>query len=74
MKYFWKLWLRLNLLTRDIDNDYTAAVSPTGKTLRNADIARLLKDAGSELSYENHHFRLYITCCYKPRTKIQPLN
>ena len=52
MKHLWKLFLRLNLLTKDIDNDYTAAVSPTGKTLRNADIARILKDAGSELSYE----------------------
>jgi hypothetical protein len=52
MKFFWKLRLRLNLLTRDVLNDYTAEVSPTGKTLRNADIARILKDAGSELSYE----------------------
>jgi hypothetical protein len=52
MKFFWKLWLRLNLLTKDVLNDYTAEVSSTGKTLRNADIARILKDAGSELSYE----------------------
>ena len=53
MKYLWKVWLRLNLLTKDIDNDYLAAVSATGKkALRNADIARILKDAGSELSYE----------------------
>jgi len=52
MKHIWKLWLRLNLLTKDIDNDYVAAVSATGKTLRNADIARILKEAGSELSYE----------------------
>jgi hypothetical protein len=52
MKHIWKLWLRLNLLTKDIDNDYVASVSATGKTLRNADIARILKNAGSKLSYE----------------------
>jgi len=53
MNYFWKLWLRLNLLTKDIDNDYIASVSTAGKkALRNADIARLIKEAGSELSYE----------------------
>ena len=53
MKFIWKLWLRLNLLTRDIDNDYIASVSTTSKTaLRNADIARMIKEAGSELSYE----------------------
>ena len=53
MKFFWKLWLRLNLLTKDIDNDYIASVSTAGKNaLRNADIARMIKEAGSELSYE----------------------
>jgi hypothetical protein len=52
MKYFWKLWLQLNFLTKEVDNDYTASVSMTGKTLRNADLARILKDAGSEWSYE----------------------
>ena len=53
MKFFWKLWLRLNLLTKDTDNDYIASVSTTGKkALRNADLARLIKEAGSELSYE----------------------
>jgi hypothetical protein len=52
MRHIWKLWLRLNLLTKDVDNDYVASVSVTGKTLRNADIARILKNAGSELSYE----------------------
>jgi hypothetical protein len=52
MKYFWKLWLRLNLLTKDVDNDYIATVSTTKRTLRNADIARIIKEIGSELSYE----------------------
>ncbi len=53
LKFFWKVWLRLNLLTKDVDNDYVAEVSLTGKkALRNADIARLIKEAGSELKYE----------------------
>jgi len=49
----WKIWLRPNLLS-NIDNDLTASVSMTGgrKTLRTADIARLIKNAGSELEYE----------------------
>ena len=50
--FFWKVWLRLNLLT-SVDNDYIASVSLTGKkSLRNPDIARMIKDAGSELQYE----------------------
>ena len=35
MKFFWKLWLRLNLLTEDIDSDYIAPDLPAGQyTLR----------------------------------------
>ncbi len=53
IKFLWKVWLRLNFLTKDVDNDYIAEVSTTGKkALRNADIARLIKEAGSELKYE----------------------
>ncbi|MDR1154473.1 MAG: DUF4469 domain-containing protein [Bacteroidales bacterium] len=53
IKFIWKVWLRLNFLTRDVDNDYVAEVSTTGKkALRNADIARLIKESGSELKYE----------------------
>lgn len=53
IKFLWKVWLRLNFLTKDVDNDYVAEVSITGKkALRNADIARLIKEAGSELKYE----------------------
>lgn len=37
---FWKVWLKLNLLTKDVDNDYMAEVSTVGKTTRNEDIAR----------------------------------
>jgi hypothetical protein len=51
-KFFWKVWLRLNLLTKDVENDYVAEVSTIGKTLRNEDIARAFKDEGSELQYE----------------------
>jgi hypothetical protein len=50
--FIWKLWLRLNLLTKEVDNDYVAEVSTTGKTLRNEDIAQAIKDEGSELQYE----------------------
>jgi hypothetical protein len=51
MKYFWKVWLRLNLLTGG--KDYTASVLTTGKkALRNADIARMIKELGSELKIE----------------------
>lgn len=52
-KYFWKVWLRLNLLTKEVLNDYVASVSVTGKTsLRNSDIARLIIEEGSEFQYE----------------------
>jgi hypothetical protein len=39
-------------LTKDVTNDYVSEVSTTGKTLHNADIARLMIEAGSELQYE----------------------
>ena len=52
-KFFWKVWLRLNLLTKEVLNDYVASVSTTGKTsLRNTDIARLIVEEGSEFQYE----------------------
>lgn len=50
--YFWKIWLRLNLLTKDVDNDYTAEVSTIGNTKRNEDIARKIIDEGSEIKYD----------------------
>ncbi|MDR0537348.1 MAG: DUF4469 domain-containing protein [Tannerellaceae bacterium] len=50
-RFLWKVWLRLNHLTHVI-NDYVAEVSKTGKTLSNADIARLFGTSGSELSVE----------------------
>jgi hypothetical protein len=51
-RFFWKVWLRRNLLTKDVDNDYIADVSTVGKTLHNADIARLIEATGSELQFE----------------------
>jgi hypothetical protein len=51
-KHVWKVWLSLNLLTKEVENDYVASVSTTGKTLTNEDIARLIVEEGSELQYE----------------------
>ncbi|MDR1679053.1 MAG: DUF4469 domain-containing protein [Prevotellaceae bacterium] len=51
-KFFWKIWLRLNLLTKDVDNDYIAEVSTTGNTKRNEDIAREIGEEGSEIKYD----------------------
>lgn len=52
IKFFWKVWLRLNLLTKDVDNDYTAEVSTVGNTKRNEDIARTIIEEGSEIKYD----------------------
>jgi hypothetical protein len=52
IKFIWKVWLRLNPLTKDVDNDYTAEVSTTGNTKRNEDIARTIIDEGSEIKYD----------------------
>jgi hypothetical protein len=51
-KFIWKVWLRLNFLTKDVDNDYVAEVDTVGKTLYNTDIASEIKSQGSELQYE----------------------
>lgn len=50
--YHWKIWLRLNLLTKDVDNDYTAEVSTVRSTKRNEDIAAKIVDEGSEIKYD----------------------
>lgn len=52
IKKIWKVWLRPNLLTKDVDNDYTAEVSTVGKTLRNEDLAQRIVDEGSEIKYD----------------------
>ncbi|WP_293714712.1 DNA-binding domain-containing protein [uncultured Parabacteroides sp.] len=51
-KKIWKVWLRPNLLTKDVDNDYTAEVSTVGKTLRNEDLAQRIINEGSEIKYD----------------------
>jgi hypothetical protein len=51
-KFTWKVWLRPNVLTKDVENDYVAEVETVGKTMHNPDIAQAIKDEGSELQYE----------------------
>jgi hypothetical protein len=51
-RFFWKVWLRPNFLTKDVDNDYMAEISTTGNTLRNEDIARQIVKERSELRYD----------------------
>jgi hypothetical protein len=51
-QFLWKLWLRLNLMTKDVDNDYFAEVSTAGHTLRVEDIAKRIVAEGSEIKYE----------------------
>lgn len=50
--YLWKVWLRLNQLTKDVDNDYIAEVSTVNNTRRNEDIARRIVEDGSEIKYD----------------------
>ena len=63
-EFFWKIWLRLNLLTKDVDNDYTAEVSTMKNTFRNEDIARAIVVEGSEIKFDtmlsiiNQHDRI----------------
>jgi hypothetical protein len=49
IKYIWKVWLRLNLLTKESDNNYIAEVSTVGDTARNEDIVKAIIDDGSEI-------------------------
>jgi hypothetical protein len=49
LNYIWKVWLRLNILTKDRDNDYTAEVSTVGNTARNEDVVQAIINEGSEI-------------------------
>ena len=51
-KFFRKVWLKPNLLTKDVADDFPAEVSTAGKTLRNEDIARDFQEEGTELQLE----------------------
>ncbi|MDR1416826.1 MAG: DUF4469 domain-containing protein [Prevotellaceae bacterium] len=51
-KFTWKIWLRPNRLTTDVENDYIAEVSTAGNTQRNEDVARSIVEARSELRYD----------------------
>lgn len=52
IQFFWKIWLKLNVLTKDVDNDYIAEVSTVGNTKRNEDIAKEIVEGGSEIKYD----------------------
>lgn len=51
-KHFWKIWLRLNPLTPDVDNDYVGEISTVGHTLRNENVAAQIVKERSELRYD----------------------
>jgi len=48
----WKIWLRPNVLTAGVINDYFAVVSTVGRTLRNEDIVDLIVKGRSEMRPE----------------------
>ncbi|GHT79829.1 hypothetical protein FACS189467_0250 [Bacteroidia bacterium] len=52
LSYFWKVWLRPNLLTQDVGNDYIAEVSTIGNTLHNEQVAQRIVQGRSELRLE----------------------
>ena len=52
LSYFWKVWLRPNLLTQEVGNDYIAEVSTIGNTLHNEQIAQRIVQGRSELRLE----------------------
>ena len=48
----WKIWLRPNMSSNN-DNEYAASVNQSGKkVLRTRDIAKMIKDAGSDLEQD----------------------
>jgi hypothetical protein len=51
-EYTWKGILVPNHLTKDVDNDSTLEVSTVGNTRHNADIAKAIKQEGSDLQIE----------------------
>ena len=51
-KFFWKVWMVLNHLTRDDDKDSYAEVSTINDTAYNADLARAIVAERTEFKYE----------------------
>ncbi|MDR1330756.1 MAG: hypothetical protein LBK07_01480, partial [Tannerella sp.] len=51
-KYTWKVWLRPNKLTKNVDNDCIAEVSTAGDTKHIEDVGKAIKDEGSDLQIE----------------------
>jgi hypothetical protein len=51
-QFTWKVWLLPNLMTKDVQNDCIADVSTAGTTKHNEDIARAIKEEGSDLQLE----------------------
>ncbi|MDR3134196.1 MAG: DUF4469 domain-containing protein [Prevotellaceae bacterium] len=51
-KFTWKIWLLPNLMTKDVQNDSVADVSTAGNTKHNEDIAKAIKEEGSDLQLE----------------------
>jgi hypothetical protein len=51
-KFTWKVWLLPNALTKEIPNDSIADVSTAGDTKHNTDIAKAIKEEGSDLQIE----------------------
>ncbi|MDR2150304.1 MAG: DUF4469 domain-containing protein [Spirochaetaceae bacterium] len=51
-KTVWKVWLRRNLLTKEVENDFIAEVSTAGSTLHNDDIGARIVAGRSELRLE----------------------
>jgi hypothetical protein len=52
IEYIWKIRLRLNFLTQDVENDYTGEVSTVGHTIHNEDIANRIVKGRTEMRYE----------------------
>ena len=51
--YYWKILLRPNGLSKDVENDYIAEVSTASRNaLRNENLARLIVESRSELHYD----------------------
>jgi hypothetical protein len=51
-KFTWKVWMLPNLLTKEVLNDSIADVSTAGDTKHNEDVAKAIKEEGSDLQVE----------------------